>query len=139
MIVPGVGDAIQSALRESAKDAKRYGDRGETYYRTAKEYRERRFHQFMHRQRPDLDGKYTIEWVDDDLMVTPNKDVLDTEIMKYRFEQAASHLIASFGLIGKVKLEWHDDEPPLKYGEPPEREALTDKAFAEILDPEVKM
>ena len=126
-------------MRESAKDAKRYGDRGETYYRTAKEYRERRFHQFMHRQRPDLDGKYTIEWKGDDLMVTPDKEVLDVEVMKYRFEQAASHLIASFGLIGNVKIEWKDDEPPLKYGKPPEREALTDKAFAEILDPEVKM
>ena len=58
---------------------------------------------------------------------------------KEYFEKHAAKIIKEYGLEGKVKLVWEKDEPPLKYGEPKEREALTDKAFAEILDPEVKM
>ena len=54
------------------------------------------------------------------------------------FNYKASKLISKSGLIGKVKIVWNKDEPPLEHGEPPEREAITDKEMKEILDPEVK-
>ena len=112
MIRPGVGDAIDLALKSSAKDAHTFSLSGEDP-KDVKDYHEQRFHTFMRRMRPDLEGFVKFEWRDDKPIVTPDKAVLDVEGIKLKFEKAASHLIAAFGLIGKVKIVWNDDEMEL--------------------------